>query len=149
MSTISTKGTALATTYFTLQGMGTLICCNAFLNGLDYYNEKFPDRNVFTLLPVAFNSAQVFATFFLPKLLTKFSLKNRVITPLIISACILVCLPIEANLFPDTNFGFSLMMLMLFVLGLLNSIYQGSISGFAKSFPFKYTSYFLMGTGLA
>jgi len=143
------KGTGLATAYFTLQGIGTLISWNAVLNGLDYFNEKFPDGDVFTLLPIAFNSAQVFANFFLPKLITKLSLENRIIIPLIVSACILVGLPIEANLLQNTKVGFWLMMFLLFVMGKLNCIYQGSVSGFASSFPFKYTSYFLMGTGLA
>jgi equilibrative nucleoside transporter 1/2/3 len=149
MSTKEVKGTALATAYFTLQGIGTLISWNGVLNGLDYFNEKFPDGDVFTLLPIAFNSAQVFANFFLPKLLTKLSLENRIIIPLIVSACILIGLPIEANVLQGTSVGFWLMMFLLFIMGNLNCIYQGSVSGFASSFPFKYTSYFLMGTGIA
>lgn len=135
--------------YFLLEGAGTLIAWNAILNGLDYFSGKYPEYNADFLLPIAVNLAQVVANFFMPTLSSRFKLQHRIILPLIVLGIILVFLPIEANLLSGTTFGFILIMSLLFILGFFNNIFQGSMSGFVNQFPFKYTSYFLMGTGLA
>ena len=143
------KSDSIGIVYFLVQGAGTLISWNAVLNGLDYFSDRYPNQNVDFLLPLAFNLAQVIANFFMPALSTTFSLKYRIVAPLIVTSCVLVFLPFEANVFNGEVFGFWLVMGMLFIMGFCNCVYQGSVSGFASMFPFKYTSYFLMGTGLA
>lgn len=140
---------AFAKLYFTLEGAGTLISWNAILNGLDYFTGKFPEYNADFLLPIAVNLAQVVANFFMPYLSQRLNLQFRIMVPLVVLSIILVFLPIEANLLNGTAFGFILAMLLLFILGFFNNIFQGSMSGFVNQFPFKYVSYFLMGTGLA
>lgn len=149
MSKQEAKGSTLAVTYFTLQGVGTLISCNAIFNGLDYFAARFTDNDVFTLLPMALNFGQLLSNFFLPKLLAKFSLERRVLIPLFFAAAILIGLPVVANILQGTTFGFLVNLFLLFTLGTLSNTYQGSISGLASAFPFKFTSYFLVGTGLS
>jgi equilibrative nucleoside transporter 1/2/3 len=143
------KNDGIAVFYFALQGMGTLISFNAVLNGLDYFATQYGNYQVPFLLPLAVNIAQFIANFFLPKISSSFSLKARMYAPLTIASCILIFLPIEANIFSGKAIGFYLIMALVSIMGFCNCVYQGSISGFASQFPGKYVSWFLMGTGLA
>jgi hypothetical protein len=53
------------------------------------------------------------------------------------------------NFVSPQGLRFWIMVIMLFLLGILNNTYQGSMSGYVGQFPFKYISFYLMGTGLA
>jgi len=139
----------IASIYFLLQGIGSLICWNGVLNGLDYFHSRYPAFNAYFLIPIAFNVAQVLANFFMPKLTKIFSLKLRVMIPLVIVICIMLFLPLESVVFGAEAAGFYISLVLIFILGFFNCIYQGTVSGFASQFAPKYTIYLLMGMGLA
>lgn len=143
------RSDTIAKLYFTVQGIGTLISWNGILTGLDYFSGRYKNYDSNFLLPLGFNAAQVMANFFIPKLGIALTLKTRILISLIIISCILVFLPVEANLMSETSAGFYVIMGLIFVLGFFNCVYQATISGFASKFPGKFTSYFLMGGGLA
>jgi len=139
----------LASTYFLMQGIGTLISWNAILNGLDYFTKQFEGINVAFNFPIAVFVAQAVANLAIMKLSKKLSFTKRIIGPLVILSIILFSIPIVTSKVAQTTEGFWTLMGILFLLGFAGTVYQSSVSGLVSFFPGKYTSLFLSGTGFA
>ena len=139
---------SLAPIYFMYMGGGSLLSWNAILNSLDYFTDKFPGRNVSFMFPLGFYLAQFLSSLIVTKLSAIIMLNVRVIGSFLVASLILALLPIEAAMFKDTGFGFALVMIFLFVLGICANICLSSITGLSSQLPGKYSAYTFLGTSI-
>jgi len=139
---------SLAPFYFIYMGGGSLLSWNAILNSLDYFSSKFPKNDINFMFPVAFYLAQFLSSLVITKLSAILMLNVRLIGAFLIASVLLVLLPIEAEVFAQTNFGFILVMLMLFILGICANICLSTMTGLSSQLPGKYSAYTLLGTSV-
>ncbi len=138
----------LASTYFLLQGIGGLLPWNGVLSTLDFYDLKFPGRKAAFIFPIANLFCGVLINFFMTQIAKKSSINQRIAGTNIIIFFMLIMVPIVAILFPNTLFGYVIILIILSVLGILNSINNSSVVGLAGYFPPQYMSDQNAGTGI-
>lgn len=137
----------LATFNFLFSGIGALIGWNSVLTALDYFNFSYSRNVVFVFTIPLFISTNIFS-FLLYPLARYISLNMRILFGLVFMAIILILLPLVAYFYPNDN-GFYFSIVLIFFLGVSNSIMQGSVFAFASMFPHQCISSYFTGTGLA
>lgn len=139
----------LAKLYFLAFGGGCQIGWYAVLNGLDFFDEKFPGESVKFRFGIAVYLAQFLVTPIMAKISERFNLSSRVIVPFIAVGAIIGFLPFQAAWYGGTEKGFWMIMQLLFVMGFLNNICYSSIIGMTSQLPREHTTNFLIGSGIA
>lgn len=138
----------LARTYFLLQGIGGLLPWNGILSTLDFYDMQFPGRKAAFIFPIANLFCGVMINFFMAPIAKKFSLNQRIAGTNFLIFFMLIAVPIIAIIFPKTLFGYTIILVVLSILGILNSINNSSVYGLAGYFPPIYMSDQNTGTGI-
>jgi len=143
-----TDSNTLASTYFLLQGIGGLLPWNGVLSTLDFYDLKFPGRKAAFIFPIANLFCGVLINFFMTQIAKKSSINQRIAGTNVVIFFMLIMVPIVAITFPNTLFGYVIILIILSLLGILNSINNSSVVGLAGYFPPKYMSDQNAGTGI-
>lgn len=142
------KITLLAKINFLLLGLATLIGWNAVLSSIDFYSSKFPEYNIsFIMLIPSFVATFIFSLFatYFSKI---FTLNTRIIGSIIVMGICLIFLPLEANYFPN-EFGFSLFVILNFIISAFIAIMQATCVGLAYIFPYEAMSLYNTGIGFS
>ena len=139
---------SFATFYFYLQGTGSLLGWQAVLTTLDFFSEKFPFAEVNFVFPLPIFIANLLFCPFMPQISKLMSLNVRVSGMHCIMIVILAALPIIA-LTMSNQIGFGITMIVLFCLGIVNTVQTASCAGLAANFPGVYMSQLVAGYGLA
>ena len=138
----------LANLFFMYSGVASLLGWNALLTAFDFYNQQYPDYNVFFVLPIPKFVSQVIALILIFKISKYVSLNIRIYALLLLMSALFVILPIVAYYMPNTS-GFWLSVVLIFIFGFSNSLMQGSCVAIASMFPGHCMATFFTGTGVA
>jgi len=134
--------------YFLWMGGASTIAWSAVVNSFDYFDKTFPGRDVTFVFPNAPYVAMLITTLVITHLSNKYSFTGRILVSMSFITATTIFLPIGANLFQDSEFGMSLMMLVLFVMGFNNTLCYASTAGLSSQIGGKYTGYFLIGVAI-
>lgn len=131
-----------------LQGIGVLISWNAILTALDWYNNRFPNKDPGFWFPLLnFIPAAIFQ----PLTILyghKFTFNHRIIPSYIIVALVLGLTPIIVELTSE-DLGFIIICILTVFAGMVNAIGQTSVFGLAGTLPNEYTNAVMLGNGLS
>jgi len=141
---------AFAIFYFLWIGGCTNTVWNAVMNSFDYFKLKFTNSDeIEFIFPLPQHVASLLVTFIITQLSNVLSYSTRIVSSIIIITVITVILPIQADVFQNSDFGLTLIMITLFFLGFFNNMAYASIAGFTSQIDGKYTAYFLIGVAIA
>lgn len=140
--------TSLATVYFLIQGIGGLLPWNGVLSTLDFYDNYYPDKKAYFIIPMATLLSSIALNFFMVVVRSKFSINFRIAWSNVLTMFLIILLPIIAVALPDSFSGYLIILVTLFFTGAINSITNASLYGVAGYFPSKCMSDFNTGTGI-
>lgn len=133
--------------YFLCAGIGALISWNSILTALDFFSDKFPFNVPFLFGIPLFISTNIFS--YLIYIIARYiSLNTRIFGGFLVMAIVVVFMPVLAVILPNEE-GFYLTLGLIFILGIANSVMQGSTVSLAAMFPYECLSLYFTGTGFA
>ena len=133
---------------FILLGIGVLLPWNAVLTALDFFAMNYSDYDPYFVFGLTLNApafAFNFVGIFAPKYI---SLKIRMLVSIFTILSLQVVMPFVAE-YMNQKTGWIITMLIIVVMGIASSFFQGGVFGFAGMFPFKYTAGVMFGNGIS
>ena len=109
---------------FLLNGISALLGWNAVLSSFDYYNSKFPDRDVYMWFPIPLFLMYVVVGICWREIHKRISYKYLVMIGLIITNVCMVALPLVAYYMKDSTPGFAICLVICGVIGLAGNMMQ-------------------------
>jgi len=111
--------------------------------------DKLPGYAVDFEFPCSIFLANMVGNIVIVPLSKRMALNTRIIGNLLGMAVALIALPAAAALLSDSVLGFWVVMVILFLLGFCDHIFQASVCGIGAKMPGYYNGLFLAGTGMA
>lgn len=135
--------------YFFMQGISALLPWSCILCTLDFYSAKFPGRDTNFTFPVAFFISSVSFNYLMVHIKRAFSLNERVAGSLFMMLIFLILIPITAEKFENSKSGYWICLILLYLLGAVNTISNASIAGLSGHFSAQCRSLHSAATGFA
>jgi len=132
------KGRTIASIYFFMQGLASLIPINTIISTLDFYTDRFPTASPSFTFPLACFTSNVILILIMVYIKKNFSLNFRVPFSLFVMTLLLLGMPIIAVNMPHSLTGLWIILGFQFVSGAFNTISNATVVGLAGHFPSHY-----------
>lgn len=129
------RGKNLASAYFFMQGLSSLLPYSTILSTLDFYGDRYPHSHASFTFPLATFSANLLFVPLMVFIKKGTSLSFRIPTSLAIIALLLISIPIVALVLPNNTVGLWLLYIFQFLIGGFGAISNATIVGLAGHFP--------------
>lgn len=120
--------------YFYVLGTAGLLSWNTLLSAVDFFDSKYPNRNVAFFFPIPYFVSCITLNTFIVQISQRISLNKRLMGGLATMNAIVFLMFLNANIFAG-GFGYFLLLFMILMLGVANILVEASCLGFAAMFP--------------
>ena len=135
--------------YFFMQGIACLILWSAILGTFPYFEQKMPTSQVIFYFPCAIYTGLIVGNLLIMKVSRLLQFNKRVLLHMFLLIAASILLPLASIILPNEQSRFIVSMVILFVVGYANQIYQSSIVGMASQMNSKYNAHMLSGSGVS
>lgn len=122
---------------FVMYGVAILLPWNAVLTALDFFDNRLAPFEPFFTFPFAVNCMLTFIQVLVVLFGYKLSYFLRLTCMFLVLASLMIILPLVTELLykDNINTAFALCMVTLFIFGTVGGVAQGSLFGYAGTFP--------------